>query len=123
MRDATYDPNDHYWHVLDRAQVWSSARCAYIAGDDQTYAAWRKGGGLTTRIASEGELWDVLAEQAPDKLPDEPAVQERRRERILGNVDAATLKVFLAQENRLRALEGKASITGAQFRSALKADF
>jgi len=123
MRDPTYDPNDHYWHVLGQVQIWSSARRAYVGDDDKIYAAWRESGGAPTRIASENELWDVLAEQAPEQLPDEPAAQERRRERILGNVDAAMLKVLLAQENRLRALEGKASMTAAQFRSALKADF
>ena len=119
MSDA-YVPADHYWRVLDPGRLWSSARRAYVGDDDKAYVAWRERGGLTTRISNEDELWDVLAEQAPEKLPDDAAAQERRRERMLGNVDPGMMKALLGQENRLRALEGKGPVTALEFRDALK---
>lgn len=118
---SDYDARDHYWFVGgDEARAWSSARAAYVDVTDKTFAAWRESGRPPTRIASEEELWDVLAKQAPERLPALPAADDRRRETALGAIDVAMLRILLNQENRIRALEGKAAINAAQFRAALR---
>jgi hypothetical protein len=49
--------DDHYWIVAgDDSRLWSSARGAYVAAADATYAAWRASGGVASRIASAAEL-------------------------------------------------------------------
>ena len=40
---------------------------------------------------------------------------------VTGPIDAAVLKVLFNHENRIRAFEGKAAITTAQFITAIKA--
>ena len=44
---------------------------------DATYQAWLAAGHLPTRIATEAELWDVLAVQVPEALPDIPAANDQ----------------------------------------------
>jgi len=67
-----YTPRAWYWIVAgDETQVWSSADRAYVPADDAEYLAFLDRGALPTRIASEAELWDVLRERAPDRLPDD----------------------------------------------------
>lgn len=105
-------PEDWFWIVGDdETRFWSSAAGAYVD-------TLPEGAGVT-RIASEAELWAVLAEQAPDKLP--AAGQDVRKERELDRADKALFQIAFRQENRLRTLEGKAAVTAAQFRTAVKA--
>ena len=65
-----YDPRDHYWSVADDEALWfSSAARGYVGMDSAPARAFADAGGVPTRIASENELWAVLAEQAADCLP------------------------------------------------------
>ena len=65
-----YDPRDHYWSVADDEALWfSSAARGYVDTDSAPARAFADAGGVPTRIASEDELWAVLAEQAADRLP------------------------------------------------------
>lgn len=107
-----FNIRDWYWTVgNDQSRFWSSKSSAYVP-------VLPEGAGVT-RIASEAELWGVLVEHAPDRLP--PEGQDVRKERELDRADKVLFQIAFRQENRLRALEGKASITAAQFRTAVKA--
>ncbi len=115
-----YDPRDHYWIVGgDENRLWSSARAVYVAAEDAVLAGAVAAGLSPTRIASEAELWDVLASHAPDKVPAAAAAQDALRQRKLDAMDAAQVKVLFNHENRIRALEGKPALTHAQFKAAI----
>ncbi len=58
-------------------------------------------------------VWTVRDKTAEELDADKEATIDR--------FDALGFKVMFNHENRVRALEGKAAITAAQFRSALKA--
>ena len=108
-----YDPNDWYWIVGgDENRFWSSATKAYV--DTLPNDAG------VTRIASEAELWDVLASQAPSRLPDDAVAQDAIKEHEIGKVDTVLFKIAFQHENRIRALEGKQAVSAQQFRSAVK---
>jgi len=66
-----YAPSAWYWVVGgDESRVWSSAARTYVPADDPGYVTFVDAGNAASSIASEPELWDVLREQAPDRLPD-----------------------------------------------------
>lgn len=69
-----YNPRDWYWIVVGGPEdhVWSSRRKAYVPGDDADYGTFLALGRRPTRIASEGELADVLNEQYPEGSPRAP---------------------------------------------------
>jgi hypothetical protein len=118
---ASYDPADHYWVIAgDESRAWSSARSAYVPADDAELARHRTRS-VVTRIGSEAELWNVLAEQAPERLPNLAAAQETLKERRLAAIDVAQFRIHMNHENRLRALEGRPALTAAQFRAAIAA--
>lgn len=59
----TFNPTNWYWAVGgSTAQVYSSASNTYVALSDATFGAWRAAGGVPSQIASEADLWDVLAQ-------------------------------------------------------------
>jgi hypothetical protein len=117
-----YDPRAWFWVVADdETRAFSSAASAYVDAKDEAYQAWLAKGGLPTKIASEAELWEVLAKHAPDKMPADSAAQEVRKILALDKVDLVALQVAFNHENRVRALEGKQAITLAQFKTAVKA--
>jgi hypothetical protein len=61
---AKYAPLNWYWIVAgSTSQVWCSADLAYVATTDATYAAWLAAGNAPSRIASIGELWQVMIAQ------------------------------------------------------------
>lgn len=63
------DAKNHYWIVsASDAKVYSSAANTFVAADDAAYVGWLAGGGMPSRIINEAELWDVLAQSAPDYL-------------------------------------------------------
>lgn len=66
----TYNACNWYWTVAgSTTQVFASGRAAYVPVSDATYQTWVTSGGTPTRIATEQELWDVLAQQCPAGLP------------------------------------------------------
>jgi hypothetical protein len=61
-----YTPSDWYWIVgADEANVWSSRRAASVPISDPDYVAWLAAGGLTPRLATMQELFDIMSEQYP----------------------------------------------------------
>lgn len=60
---APYDPAAWFWIVAgDRTQWYSSAAGTYVPPDSAAAVAFLAAGNIPTKIASEDELWDVLAE-------------------------------------------------------------
>jgi hypothetical protein len=117
MRRA-YTPSDWYWLVS--GQVYSSKAASYVASDAPAYLAWMESGGRPTKIASAVELWAVLAAAHPAGLPADASAQDARKEYELTKADTTLFRIAFNHENRIRALEGKASITVGQFRTAVK---
>lgn len=122
-----YKASDWYWIVGgSTTQVFSSFAKSYVPVSNARYVAWVADRHRPTKIATEAELFDVLAEQAPECLPDNAAAIEARRTRIINTLDKLEVGKVLAivafdHENRIRVLEKKATITKAQFLNALKA--
>lgn len=115
-----YNPSKWHWIVAgDGSRVWSSAARAYLPTSDLGYQAWLAAGNLPSRIASEAELWEVLALQAPEFLP--AAVQDVLKKIQVDKLDLVQMQIAFNHENRIRALEGKAPLTASQFRDAIKA--
>ena len=115
-----YNVADWYWEAAGR--VYSSARAQLVQPDDAIYLDWKSKGGIPTKIFSQEELWDVLAEQFPAGIAADNAVgQDAIKSRQLNQLDQVTLRVAFNHENRIRALENKQPITLQQFITALKA--
>ena len=87
---------------------------------DATFTGWLADGNRPTNIDSESSLWDVLAQQFPAGIAASNAPgQTERKTYQLNNTDMTQFQVLFNHENRIRALEGKASITPAQFKAAI----
>jgi hypothetical protein len=116
-----YNVRDHYWLVAGNSKrVWSSAVRDYVAADDDTFIQWMATGGTPTPIVSEQELWDVLAVQAPDRVPEDSAAQERLSAQVFAELPPALHALLLDQDNRLRAIEGKPALSAEQYRDVGK---
>lgn len=113
-------PHDWYWIVNGSdTQVYSSATGDYVAVDNAAYVAWLADGNAPTRIASEEELGEVLAEYqlrpAPTSILD--GYKDKHSRKITLEVIA---KVLFAYANEIRALKGQQPINAAQFRAYVK---
>ena len=115
-----YNPNNHYWVVAGSAsEVYSSAVNDYVPIADATYVAWLAKGNIATRIASEAELGDVLAQY--DIEPTPVAMKEAFKDKLADKIPTRLLlEVLFIHENRIRDLEGNPAISKAQFKNALK---
>lgn len=115
-----YEPQNWFWIVAgDETRVYSSKAGAYLPATDLAYQAWLAAGGVPTRIASDAELGEVLAQYS--LRPSDPAILDGYRETHARKLTLETVaKVLLSHENRIRALEGKSAITGAQFKATVK---
>lgn len=115
----TYTPEDWYWIVGgDTSRFWSSKANAYVT----TLPA----GAGVTRIASEAELWDVLAQQYPAGLSNSvlPGIDQAKLNAALvepGSVVRALGLVTFDAVNALRIKTGDPAYTMQQFLDALKA--
>lgn len=66
------NPKNWYWFVAgDTTQVYSSASHTFVLVADATYQAWLSAGGVTSSIASLGELIDVLASDVPSAIDED----------------------------------------------------
>ena len=115
-----YAPNNHYWVVAGSAtEVYSSAVNDYVPVADAGYVAWLAKDNVATRIASEAELGEVLAQYDLEPVP--AAMKEAFRDNLADKVPIRLLlQVLFIHENRIRALEGNPAIDKAQFKNALK---
>ena len=122
-----FDPRDWYWIVADdESRVFSSKARGYVLPNTPAYVAWAAADETkATRIISEAELWDVLAQQAPELANHIPAVLDKLKDRTLeamnGSVGELLFKALYNLDSRVRVLESRPAITPAQFRAGLKA--
>lgn len=118
-----YFPINHYWIVAgSTTQVYSSANAGYRPITNPAYVAWLAFGNKPTPIASENELWDVLAAQFPGGLPaGDSNAQDRKKVILIDKFGDDILTVLYEVDKRLRVLEAKPTITLAQFKTGLKA--
>jgi hypothetical protein len=67
----SFDISNWYWKVAGEThRVFSSARASYVPSDDTLYLAWVAADDPdASSIASEAELFDLLATQYPAGLP------------------------------------------------------
>lgn len=117
----TYDLNNWYWIVGgDQTKVYSSALGDYVPAADAEYTAWLADNTAPTSIDNEANLGAVISDVGAPK-PAAPNVLAAWRDGQASNhITTAVFKILFNHENRLRALEGKAAITAAQFLAALK---
>jgi hypothetical protein len=117
----TYIPSKWYWIVGgNEAQVFSSAVGNYVPADDATFLAWKADGSLPTRIASEAELGEVLADARvrPQRAAVLDAYKGQHAKRM---TDEVQTKAILWCINQIRTLKGEAPLTtGAAIRAFLK---
>jgi len=118
MKD--YTPTDWYWIVAgDETKVFSSAIGEYVQPDNAAYVAWLGRGGVPTRIASEDELGEVLANETvrPTNATVLDKYQDAHAKTLTIKVVA---KVLFYMVNEIRTLKGQQPITANQFRNFLK---
>lgn len=101
---ATIPPNKAAW--------W---RPVVIVGDDAYDPATHVKTGPVTTIEKDRvvDTWTVRAKTAGEI--------DGEKDQAISRIDALQFAVHLDAENRIRVLEGKAPITAAQYRNALKA--
>lgn len=115
-----YNPSNHYWFVAgDETQVFSSAAGDYVPVSNKTYQAWVNDGGLTTKIANEQELGEVLADARvrPENAQVLDGFKGRHADKLTLEIVA---KILLFLINEVRDLKGQQPITGQQFRNFVK---
>ena len=120
MPSTNYDPFDWYWIVgNDESRVYSSASGDYVTPADASYIRWLGDGKAPTRISSETELGEVLAQYSI--RPSASAVLDSYKGRQAREINVQALaKVLYQVNNRLLALEGKAALSAAEFRTFVK---
>lgn len=122
MPSISFNVANWYWVVAGSStQVYSSAAVAYVPVGDLTYKAWVASGGVATPIAVEQDLMDLLSANGLS-LPAGKATSDAGKTALINNQVALVVgKVLFNHENRIRALEGSAQITQAQFIAGVKA--
>jgi hypothetical protein len=117
----TYDPKDWYWIVGgNEAQIFSSATGNYVPANDAAYLAWLAGGGVPTRIVSEIDLGEVLADARvrPVRAAVLDAFKAQHAKRMTDEVQS---KAILWCINEILTLKGQPTITtGPAIRAFLK---
>jgi len=116
-----YDPKNWYWIVAgDESRVFSSAAGNFVPANDAAFTAWKADGTMPTRIASEAELGEVLAEARvrPQRAAVLDAYKGQHAKRM---TDEVQTKALLWCINEIRTLKGEAPLTtGAAIRAFLK---
>lgn len=117
-----YNPLDWYWTVngsTTQTSVYSSKAGDYVPFSDAAYQAWLSRDNQPTRIASEAELGEVLAEYRlrPNAANVLDGFKETHARKLTLEIVA---KVLFSHENRIRVIEGKQPVSAAQFKAAIK---
>jgi hypothetical protein len=117
-----YDPANWYWIVGgNEAQVFSSAVGNYVSADNATFLAWKADGTAPTRIASESELGEVLADARVRPADEAATVVDAFKDRHARELTLQVVaKWMLWATNEIRTLKGQAPVSAAQFRNFLK---
>jgi hypothetical protein len=116
-----YDPKDWYWIVGgNEAQIFSSATGNYVPANDAAFLAWKADGTMPTRIASEVELGEVLADARvrPQRAAVLDAFKAQHAKRMTDEVQS---KAILWCINEILTLKGQPTVTtGPAIRNFLK---
>jgi hypothetical protein len=100
-----YDAANWFWFVAgDETRAYSSAAVGYVPLMDPAYQAFLAANGLTTRIGSEAELWDVLASRGFAVPAGDPVAQAAVRDRDYVALPRAAAIILMRHENMLRQL-------------------
>lgn len=111
---------DWYWIVAGEAeQVFSSKTGNYVPISNAAFRAWLGQGNEPTRIASEAELGEVLADYRirPANANVLDGYKDSHAKRLTLEVVA---KILLYLVNEVRTLKGQNTVTAAQFRNFVK---
>jgi len=112
---------DYYFQVLGDSRVYATARRIFVAADDAQYVSFVARGGVAWKVATEADLWQLLASGAPDLLPEGiPAAVAARKDHQISKADKVAFEVAFNHENRLRTLEGLQPITKQQFLNGIR---
>jgi hypothetical protein len=114
-------PKNWYWTVAgDPTQVYATNEVGdYVPVANTTYQAWIAAGGITSSIASELELGEVLAQH--QLRPVHAGVLDAYKDAQAGNISIkVAAKVLFALVNEVRVLKGQSTITANQFRNYVK---
>jgi hypothetical protein len=77
----SYNPFDWYWLDQDAGEVYSSARQARIAIDDESYKAFIADGTIPTRHPGDADLADVLTAYKLPLYAEDPLLEAKREAR------------------------------------------
>lgn len=119
---VSFDPANWYWVVAgDTTQVYSSAVVNYVPVADAAYQAWLTvPGHVPSRVATEQELWDYLAYKNIEIPAAATTSDSSKTQRIISEMNEVIGQILFNHENRLRVLQGQATITKAQFITGVK---
>lgn len=116
----TYDPKDWFWIVGgDESSPFSSKTGDFVPANDSGYQAFVSDGNRATRIASEAELGEVLADARvrPTSANVLDGFKSRHAEALTLEIIA---KLLLWLINEVRGLKGQETITAKQFKAFIK---
>ena len=121
-----YNPQNWYWIVAgSTTQVYSSAVGDYVLVSDPGYQSWLAAGGAATRIDTEVNLGAVLASTNALRPVNAGVLSAWQTASALllntGPLPVVLFRALFNHENRIRTLEGKASITAQQFLNGIAA--
>lgn len=111
---------DWYWTVNgDTTKVYSSRVGDYIPVSDSSYVTWLSMDNVPTRIASEEELGEVLANASvrPANANVLDSYKDKQARRLTIEIVA---KILLWCVNEIRQLKGQQPVNAAQFRTFIK---
>ena len=115
-----YEPSNWYWTVAnDDTKAYSSAAGDYVQPSNAAFVAWVNRGNFPTRIASEAELGEVLAQYQlrPAAANVLDGYQDAHSRKLTIEIVA---KILLWLVNEVRTLKGQPTVTAAQFRTFVK---
>jgi hypothetical protein len=116
----SYDPQNWYWIVAgDETRAFSSASGDYVPAANATYQAWLSDGTRPTRIASEQELGEVLAQHSV--RPAHANVLDQYKDSQAGQISIkVAAKILFWCVNEIRTLKGQQPVTANAFRNFVK---
>ncbi len=117
---ADYNPKNWYWIVANStSQVYSSAVGDYVPVADPAYVSWLAIPNLPTKIGGEASLGAVLAPLSLRPIAT-GVLDGYTTSQANGLTLQVVAKVLFNHENRIRTLNGSATISPAQFIAFLK---
>lgn len=113
MPNAPFNSANWYWIVAgSTTQVYSSAVGDFVPVTDATYQAWLAAGHVPTKIDTEANLGQVLAQYLLRPAPAN-VLDGYKQALAVGIVNFVQFKILFNHENRIRAIETALSLNGS----------